>query len=152
MMGWMRRREFITLVGGAAAAWPLTARARKPKRMRRIGVLMSQTTDDPIAHARNAAFLQGLQELGWTVSRNVQLEYRWGPANVAQSRKFVADLIALSPDIIVATGGNTVGPLLEATRTVPVVFVQVTDPVGAGYVESLARPGGNATGFIPFEY
>ena len=113
---------------------------------------MSQTTDDPIAHARNAAFLQGLQELGWTVSRNAQLEYRWGPANVAQSRKFVADLIALSPDIIVATGGITAGLLLEVTRTVPVVFVQVTDPVGAGYVESLARPGGNATGFIPFEY
>jgi putative ABC transport system substrate-binding protein len=119
--------------------------------MRRIGVLM-QTTEDPVMHARNAALLQGLQELGWTIGRNVQLEYRWGPANTAQSRKNAAELIALSPDIIVATGGINVGPLLEATRTVPIVFVQVTDPVGAGYVESLARPGGNATGFIPFEY
>jgi putative ABC transport system substrate-binding protein len=147
----MRRREFISLVGGAVA-WPLAAHAQQSGRARLIGVLMSQETNDPIAHARNAAFLQSLQELGWTVGRNVKLEYRWGPANIEQSRKHAADLIALKPDIILATGGITVGPLLQVSRTVPVVFVQVTDPVGAGYVESLARPGGNATGFIPFEY
>ena len=148
----MRRREFLGVLSGAAAAWPIVAGAQQRERMQRIGVLMSQETNDPIAHARNAAFLQGLQELGWTVGRNVQLEYRWGPADVEQSRKNVAELLALSPDIILATGGISVGPLLQATRAVPVVFVQVTDPVGAGYVESLARPGGNATGFIPFEY
>jgi putative tryptophan/tyrosine transport system substrate-binding protein len=147
----MRRRQFLGVLSGAAS-WPLVVEAQQRGRMRRIGVLMSQATDDPIAHARNAAFLQGLQNLGWTVGRNVELEYRWGPANVVQSRKNVADLLALSPDIVVATGGITVGPLLEATRIVPVVFVQVVDPVGAGYVENLARPGGNATGFIPFEY
>jgi putative ABC transport system substrate-binding protein len=151
----MKRRVFIAGLGGAAAiplGPALIARAQQPDRMRRIGVLMSQPPDDPIAHARNAAFLQGLQELGWTVGRNVQIEYRWGPANIEQSRKNATDLVALSPDVILATGGISVSPLQQVTRTVPVVFVQVTDPVGAGYVESLARPGGNATGFIPFEY
>jgi putative ABC transport system substrate-binding protein len=120
--------------------------------MRRIGVLMGQAADDPVAQARNAAFLQGLQELGWTVGRNVQIDYRWGADDVEHSRRNAAELIALAPEVILATGGLGMGPLQQATRTVPIVFVQVTDPVGAGYVESLARPGGNATGFIPFEY
>jgi putative ABC transport system substrate-binding protein len=145
----MRRREFIGLLG-ATAATPLAARAQE--RMRRIGALVGQAANDPIAQARNAAFLQGLQELGWTVGRNVQIDYRWAPRDVEQSRKHAEELVALSPDVILATGGIGVGPLLQVTRTLPIVFVQVTDPVGAGYVESLARPGGNATGFIPLEY
>ena len=145
----MKRREFITLLGGAAAAWPLAARAQE--RVRRIGVLMSQPAGDPVAQARSAAFLQGLQELGWTIGRNVQIEHRWD-LDEADHRRNVAELVALAPDVILTTGGISMGPLLQATRTVPIVFVQVTDPVGAGYVESLARPGGNATGFIPFEF
>jgi putative ABC transport system substrate-binding protein len=148
----MRRREFIGLVGGAAA-WPVVARGQQ--RRRRIGVLLGQAATDPVSQARNAALLQGLQELGWTVGRNVEIEYRWAPDgidNVDNSRRNVEDLVALAPDVILATGGSNMGPLLQATRTVPIVFVQVTDPVGAGYVESLARPGGNATGFIPFEF
>ena len=148
----MRRREFIGLLGGAAA-WPLAARAQE--RLRRIGVLMGQAATDPVSQARNAAFLQGLQELGWMIGRNVEIEYRWAPGgvdNVDNSRRNAEDLVALAPDVILATGGSNMGPLLQATRTVPIVFVQVTDPVGAGYVESLARPGGNATGFIPFEF
>jgi putative ABC transport system substrate-binding protein len=127
-------------------------RAQQGERMSRIGVLYTQRSDDPIALARNAAFLQGLQELGWTVGRNALIDYRWGAEDNEQSRRNAAELVALSPDIILATGGAVVGPLLQVTRTVPIVFVQVTDPVGAGYVESLARPGGNATGFIPFEF
>ena len=151
----MNRREFITLLGGAAAAWPLAARAQQPERVRRIGVLMGQAATDPVSQARNAAFLQGLQDLGWMIGRNVEIEYRWAPGgvdNVDNSRRNAEDLVALAPDVILATGGSNMGPLLQATRTVPIVFVQVTDPVGAGYVESLARPGGNATGFIPFEF
>jgi putative ABC transport system substrate-binding protein len=144
----MKRREFIGLVGGAAA-WPVMARGQE--RVRRIGVLMSQPVGDPVAQARSAAFRQGLQELGWTIGRNVQIEQRWDMAE-ADFRKNAAELVALAPDVILTTGGISMGPLLQATRTVPIVFVQVTDPVGAGYVESLARPGGNATGFIPFEY
>ncbi len=150
----MKRREFITLLGGAVA-WPLAARAQQPERVRRIGVLMGQAATDPVSQARNAAFLQGLQELGWMTGRNVEIEYRWAPGgvdNVDNSRRNAEDLVALAPDVILATGGSNMGPLLQATRTVPIVFVQVTDPVGAGYVESLARPGGNATGFIPFEF
>jgi putative tryptophan/tyrosine transport system substrate-binding protein len=147
----VKRREFMAFVGGAAAAWPLGAHAQQ-RRMRRIGVLMSQSSDDPVAQARNAAFLQGLQGLGWTVGQNVQIDYRWGAADVEGSRKNAAELVALAPDVILATGGFSVAPLQQVTRTVPIVFVQVTDPVGAGYVESLARPGGNATGFIPFEF
>ena len=119
--------------------------------MRRIGVLMGQPAGDPVAQARSAAFLQGLQELGWTIGRNVQIEHRWD-LDEADHRRNVAELVALAPDVILTTGGISMGPLLQATRTVPIVFVQVTDPVGAGYVESLARPGGNATGFIPFEF
>jgi putative ABC transport system substrate-binding protein len=146
----MRRRDFITLLGVAAAAWPVAARGQE--RLRRIGVLMGQAANDPVSQARNAAFLQGLQELGWMIGRNVEIEYRWASGDVDNSRKDAEDLVALTPDVILATGGISMGPLLQATRTVPIVFVQVTDPVGAGYVESLARPGGNASGFIPFEF
>jgi putative ABC transport system substrate-binding protein len=128
---------------------PLAAHAQE--RVRRVGVLMSQPASDPVAQARSAAFLQGLQELGWTNGRNVQIEQRWD-LNEADNRRNAAELVALAPDVIVTTGGISMGPLLQATRTVPIVFVQVTDPVGAGYVESLARPGGNATGFIAFEF
>ena len=145
----MRRRDFIAGLGGAMAA-SLAVRAQE--RVRRVGVLMGQAANDPEAQTRNAAFLQGLQELGWTVGRNVQIEYRWAPANVEHSRKNAEELVALAPDVILATGGIGVGPLLQVTRSLPIVFVQVTDPVGAGYVESLARPGGNATGLIPLEY
>jgi putative ABC transport system substrate-binding protein len=146
----MRRRAFLGALGGAAAM-PLAARAQQPERMRRVGVLMSQPAGDPLAQARYAAFLQGLQEVGWTVGRNVQIEHRWD-LNPADYRRNVAELVALAPDVILTTGGISIGPLLQETRTVPIVFVQVTDPVGAGYVESLAKPGGNATGFIPFEF
>ena len=148
----MRRREFITLVGETALAWPLAARAQQGGGRRRIGVLIGQAADDPVTQARNAAFLQGLQELGWRVGGNVQIDYRFAAKTVEHSRKHAEELVGLTPDVILATGGLGVGPLLQVTRTVPIIFVQVTDPVGAGYVESLARPGGNATGFIPFEY
>jgi len=148
----MRRREFITLVGGAAVAWPLDASAQQPARMRRIGSLMGQAADDPVAQIRNAAFLQGLQELGWTVGRNTQIEYRWAGGDANRMRRYAAELVALAPDVILASGGFGMGPLQQATRTVPIVFVNVTDPVGAGFVDSLARPGGNATGFLLVEY
>ena len=141
----MKRRELITLIGGAAAAWPLTARAQQPERMRRIGVLSSLAVDDPEMRVRTAAFLQALQQLGWTVGRNVQIEFRWDAGDVDRSRKEAAELVALSPDVILALGGSTVASLLQATRAVPIVFVHVPDPVGAGFVNSLARPGGNAT-------
>ena len=149
----MRRREFITLLGGAAVTWPLAARAQQGQRVRRIGVLMSQASGDPVGQARNVAFVQGLQKFGWTIGRDVHIDYRWAAEDVDQSsRRNATELVALAPDVILATGGVGVEPLLQITRTLPIVFVQVTDPVGAGYVESLARPGGNATGFIPFEY
>jgi putative ABC transport system substrate-binding protein len=149
----MRRREFITLLGGAAMAWPLTARAQQPERMRRILVLMSTAADDPDAQGPLiAAFLQGLQQLGWTDGRNVQIDTRWGGSNPDSMRKYVAELAALVPDIILAVGPATLEPLLRANRAVPIVFVTVPDPVGAGFVESLSRPGGNATGFTQFEY
>ena len=144
----MQRRQFITILGGAAAAWPLAARAQQGERMRRIGVLMSLAADDPEGQARLAAFLQGLQELGWTDGRNVRIDYRWGAGDADITRKYAAELVALAPDVILASGGTVVGPLLQATRTVPIVFTQIADPVGAGFVDSLARPGGNATGFI----
>ncbi|HXQ84027.1 MAG TPA: ABC transporter substrate-binding protein [Xanthobacteraceae bacterium] len=147
----MRRREFITLLGGAAT-WPLGARAQQTDQMRRIGVLTNLATGDPEDQARNAAFLQGLQQLGWTVGRNVQIDYRWGAGDAERDRRNAAELVALAPDIILATGNPTLEPLLQATRALPIVFVQVTDPVGAGYVASLAQPGGNATGFTLFEY
>ena len=146
----MGRREFITLLGGAAA-WPLTAHAQQPERMRRIGAFAG-IEDDAEGQARFAAFLQGLRQLGWTDGRNVRIDYRWGGGNADNIRKYAAELASLAPDVILAAGAAAVGPLLQATRTVPIVFVIVPDPVGAGFVDSLARPGGNATGFITFEY
>ena len=148
----MRRRKFISLLGGAAVAWPLLAGAQQGERMRRIGVLMITAADDPEGQARISAFLQGLHQLGWTDGRNVRLDYRWTAANADEIRKYATELVALAPDVILATGASTMGPLLQATRAVPIVFVYVADPVGAGFVDSLARPGGNATGFISFEY
>jgi putative ABC transport system substrate-binding protein len=148
----MKRREFITLVGGAAVAWPLAARAQQPERVRRIGVLMPFAADDPEAQARVAAFAQGLAQLGWIIGRNVWIDTRWATANAADIRKYAAELVALAPDVILAAGGATVPALLQASRTVPIVFTQTPDPVGAGFVESLARPGGNATGFTLFEF
>jgi putative tryptophan/tyrosine transport system substrate-binding protein len=148
----MKRREFITLIGGAAAAWPVAARAQQPDRMRRIGVLMSLAADDPEGQARLTAFVQGLQELGWTDGRNVQIDYRWPAGDAERIRRYAAELAALAPDIILAGGGAVVPSLLQATRTIPIVFTQTPDPVGAGFVESLARPGGNVTGFTATEY
>ncbi len=148
----MRRRQFITLFGGAVIAWPLVARAQQPERARRIGVLMAQAADDSDGQARVTAFLQGLSELGWIEGRNLRLDYRWGGGDVARIRRDAVELVALTPDVILAGGGQVMGPLQEATRTVPIVFTQTPDPVGAGYVASLARPGGNATGFTNFEY
>jgi putative tryptophan/tyrosine transport system substrate-binding protein len=148
----MRRREFITLLGGAAASWPLYARAQQPERMRHIGVLTNLSTGDPEDQTRNAAFLQGLQQLGWTVGRSVRIDYRWGAGDTGRNRRNAAELVALAPDVILATGTPALEPLLQATHTVPIVFVQVVDPVGAGMVASLARPGGNATGFTTMDY
>jgi putative ABC transport system substrate-binding protein len=148
----MRRRQFITLLGGAAAAWPLAAHAQQAERIRRIGVLMSLAADDPEGQARMAAFLQGLQQLGWIDEHNVRIDTRWTAGNADNVRKYAAELVALAPDVILSPGSFTVGPLLGATRSVPIVFVHVPDPVGAGFVDSLARPGGNATGFTQFEY
>ena len=145
----MRRREFITLLGGMAATWPLAARAQQAGGMRRIGALMSLPADDPESTARTAAFLQTLQELGWTDGRNVRIEMRWGGGDL---RRYAAELVALAPDVILTNGSVGIASVLGVTRTIPVVFVQVTDPVGAGLVESLARPGGNATGFTLFEF
>ena len=148
----LQRREFISLLGGAATVWPLGARAQQGKRMRRVGALMPYAANDPQAQARNAAFLQGLQQLGWTVGTNVQIDYRWSAGNEDDTRKYAAELVALAPDVIFASGSAAVGPLRRATRTVPIVFAATPDPVGAGFVESLARPGGNITGFTPYEY
>src|SRR5499427_5261264 len=147
----MRRREFITLIGGAAAI-PLVAAAQQPERARRFGVLMSTAADDPVGQARIAAFRQGLQKLGWTEGQNVQIDIRWAGGNADLDRKFAAELVSLTPDVILATASPTVAALQGATRTVPVVFAHSVDPVGAGFVDSLARPGGNATGFVLFEY
>ena len=146
------RRELLVALGGAAVAWPLAARAQQRERMRRVGVLMNLAADDPEGQARLTAFAQGLQEFGWSEGRNVRIEYRWSAGQAERARKYAAELVALAPDVILATGSPSVMPLLELTRTLPIVFVQVADPVGAGLVESLARPGGNATGFSVFEY
>jgi ABC-type uncharacterized transport system substrate-binding protein len=143
------RRDFVTLLGGAAA-WPLTARAQE--RVKRVGVLLPGSADNPEYQARLAAFHQGLAVLGWTIGRNVHIETRWATSNAAALRKHAAELAALAPDVILANGSAAVAPLLEATRTVPIVFVIVPDPVGGGFVDSLARPGGNATGFTLYEY
>jgi ABC-type uncharacterized transport system substrate-binding protein len=147
----MRRREFIRLVGGVAG-WPLVARAQQGERVRRIGVLMNVAADDPEAQARNVAFLQGLHELGWTEGRNVRIDYRWAAGDADRLRRYAAELVALAPDVVLASGTSTVGPLQRASGTVPIVFAGVADPVGAGLVNSMARPGSNATGFISFEY
>jgi putative ABC transport system substrate-binding protein len=144
-----RRREFIKLLGGAAA-WPLAAHAQQGERVRRVGVIM--TTDDAEGQARMRAFLQGLQQLDWADGRNVRIEARWTLGKADNVRRYVAELVAFAPDVIMATGSATVGPLVQSIRDTPIVFAQVPDPVGAGFVESLARPGGNATGFISFEY
>jgi len=147
----MNRREVITVLGGAVAGWPLVARAQQPERMRRIGVLMNLASDDPQGKARLAAFVDGLRQSGWT-DGNLRIDTRWAAGNAAEIRRHATELADLAPDVILAHGSATSGPLLQATRSVPIVFVYVPDPVGAGYVDSLARPGGNATGFIAFEY
>ena len=148
----MRRRAFIGALGAAALTWPLTSRAQQPDRMRRIGVLVGASADGMDAQARHATFLQGLQQLGWTDGRNVRIDTRWGGANADDIRKYAAELAALAPDVILAAGNAPVERLLQATRAVPIVFVIVLDPVGSGIVNSLSQPGGNATGFMQFEY
>jgi putative ABC transport system substrate-binding protein len=149
----VKRRTFITILGGAAAAWPLAARAQQADRVRRIGALIgAPSADNPDAQANIRAFLQVLQQLGWTDGGNVRIDIRWGAGNADDIRKYAAELAALAPDVIFASGTASVGPMLQATRTVPIVFANVADPVGAGFVDSLARPGGNASGFIQFEY
>jgi putative ABC transport system substrate-binding protein len=147
----MKRREFISLLGGAVAAWPVAVRAQQGERMRRIGMLVGIAADDPIGQAQLTAFLEGLQKLGWTDGRNMRIDIRWAAGNAADTRKYAAELVALAPDVILGVA-VTVGALLEATRTVPIVFAIVPDPVGSGFVKSLSRPGGNATGFMMFEY
>jgi len=147
----VKRRKFITLLGGAAA-WRVAARAQQRERVRRIGVLMSASADDPDALAWISAFAQGLQERGWSVGSNVRIDYRWGAGDLDRFRKYAAELVALAPDVILATAGSIVAALQQASRTVPIVFVTTIDPVGGGLVESLARPGGNATGFSTREF
>jgi putative ABC transport system substrate-binding protein len=147
----LHRREFVTLLGGSAA-WPLAARAQPSERMRRIGVLMNVAADDPQGQARLAAFQQVLQQLGWSDSRNVRIDVRWGANDIERDRRYATELVALAPDVILAAGTLSVTALQHVTRTLPVVFVLVSDPVGAGFVASLARPGGNVTGFMIFEY
>src|SRR5262245_31016770 len=147
----MRRREFISLLGGAAAAWPLAARAQRGERVRRIGVLVGTAADDALGPARSAAFVQGLGQLDWMVGRNVRMDVRWAAADANHARGYAAELVALAPDVILASSGLVVGPLRRLTSTVPIVFTETSDPVGAGFVESLASPGGNVTGFLTFE-
>jgi putative ABC transport system substrate-binding protein len=146
------RRQFISALGGATFAWPLALRAQQGERMRRIGVLTPLAADDPEAQARYAAFLEGLQQLGWTDGRNVHIDVRWSAGNASDTRKYAEELVALAPDVIFASGSAGIGSALQATRTIPIVFAIVPDPVGAGYVQSLSQPGGNATGFMMFEY
>ena len=148
----MKRRQFITLLGGAAAAWPLAARAQQPERMRRIGLFTNLAADDAESQTRNAAFLQALQQLGWTNGSNVRIDFRFGAGDAERNRRYASELVALAPDVIVATGSPVVEPLRQTTRSVPIIFLQITDPVGAGLVASLARPGGNITGFTNYEY
>jgi putative ABC transport system substrate-binding protein len=148
----MKRRQFISLLGGAAAAWPLAARAQPGERVRRIGVLMPLAVDDPQGQPRIAAFLRGLQQSGWSDGRNASIDIRWAAGDHDRVRRYAAELVVLAPDVILAMGTTTVGPLLQATRAVPIVFAQVSDPVASGFVDSLARPGGNATGFTSLEY
>jgi putative tryptophan/tyrosine transport system substrate-binding protein len=148
----MRRREFVTVLGGAAVAWPLAARAQQDERMRRVGVLLNVNADDLDMQGHVATFVRALQQLGWTDGRNVRIDTRWAAGDSAEIRRHAEELVALAPDVIVATGNAAMGPLLRATRTVPIVFNNVADPAGAGFVDSLAQPGGNATGFLQFEY
>jgi putative tryptophan/tyrosine transport system substrate-binding protein len=147
----MRRREFITLLGGAAT-WPVVARAQQGERVRRVGVLLPAASDDTEFQARVGAFLQGLQQLGWSIGRNVRIDTRWATANAAEIHRHAAELVKLAPEVILAHGASTVRPLLQVTRSVPIVFPVAGDPVAAGFVDNLARPGGNATGFMTFEY
>jgi len=146
------RRKFIALLAGAGAAWPLAARAQQGERVRRVGVLMSVAEDGPDGQPRLAAFLKGLQELGWTDGRNMRIDARWGAGDADRTRNYVAELVALGPDVILASGDHPVVALQQATNTVPIVFAMVADPVGAGFVESLAHPGRNTTGFTLYEY
>jgi putative ABC transport system substrate-binding protein len=148
----MHRREFIKVVVGSAATWPLAARAQQPEQMRRIGVLINRSADDTEGQARLAAFTQAMQQLGWIDGRNMRLDIRWGEDKIALERKYAAELVALAPDVILASGTESVGELQALSRTVPIVFAAVADPAGAGFVESLAHPGGNATGFMLYEY
>src|SRR5258708_35770990 len=148
----MKRREFILALGGAAVTWPLASRAQQADRVRRIGVLVGAGADGLDAQARQGAFLQGLQQLGWTDGRNVRIDTRWGGAKPDDIRKYAADLVALAPDVILAAGNAPVERLVQATRPVPIVLVIVIDPVGSGIVDSLSQPGGNATGFMQFEF
>ena len=151
-MSVIRRREFVALLGGGAAAWPLTARGQQGERMRRIGMLLPAITNDDAFQDRIGAFLQGLQEAGWSIGRNVRIETRWASNNPTEIRRHAAELAALAPDVVVAFAASTVGAMLQATSSVPIVFPGVADPVAAGFVDSLARPGRNATGFLLFEY
>jgi putative tryptophan/tyrosine transport system substrate-binding protein len=148
----MRRRECIKFIGVAALTWPLAARAQQPERGRRLGVLMPYAASDPHVQARIGALLQGLKQLGWSVGTNIEIDYRWSVANEDDTRKYAAELVALAPDVIFGTGSAAVGPLQRATHTIPIVFALVPDPIGAGYVDSLARPGGNITGFTSYDY
>jgi putative ABC transport system substrate-binding protein len=148
----LKRREFITLLGGAAVAWPLAARAQQPRRMRRVGMLDTLAADDPETSVRHGAFMQGLQEQGWSIGRNLRIDTRWAAGDTGRIRSLAAEMVGLGPDVIFTSGFSTIGPLLEATRTVPIVFANVVDPVGAGFVVSLARPGGNVTGFSLYEF
>jgi putative ABC transport system substrate-binding protein len=148
----MRRRKFIKLLGSGIAAWPLAARAQQGEQMRRIGALMYPAADDPVSPAHVAAFARGLQESGWIEGRNIRIDYRWGGGDLDRVRKYAAELVSLAPDVILVSSGSALAALQNATRTVPIVFVSVSDPVGAGYVASLARPGANTTGFTLFEY
>jgi putative ABC transport system substrate-binding protein len=148
----MRRREFIKLFGAATTAWPLAARAQQADRVRRIGVLVGIEPDDAVSKPRLTAFVQGLQHSGWTVGQNIAIEYRWAGGNADYFRKYADELVSLNPDVILAHSSSALASLLQATRTIPIVFVIVADPVGAGYVDSLAHPGGNATGFTTYDY
>jgi putative ABC transport system substrate-binding protein len=147
----VKRRAFIALLGGAAA-WPLAARAQQGERMRRIGILLPATANDAEVQTWIGAFLQALAQSGWTIEHNVRIDIRWATSNAAEIRRHAAELVALTPDAILAQGTSTVGPLLQVTRTVPIVFPLAVDPVAAGFVDSLARPGGNVTGFLLFEF
>ena len=148
----MRRRDFIKAIAGSSVAWPLVTEAQQSQKMRRLSVLMSTAADDQESMARYTAFLQGLQELGWTDGRNVRIDVRWGAGDAERTRKYAAELVALAPDAIMVSGSISLGQLIKATRTVPIVFALIADPVGAGFVKSLSRPGGNVTGFMAFEY